>query len=315
MAKQEGTQQKRVNFDFFQVWIKGKDGEKIFDLDDWIERLPEKPLDKRNIRYNGDIIRCDKTAVLHEENEPVSILHFTRLRNSTAPAVATLSLPDLIDVDLKADEYIAEDVSALFDYRNSVLMIQKNIFSLSISALAKYVNYFWNVGNSEDDMELIEFLPVLRKDAFKLGLSAKRINKFSFKTANRQRGSMKPFQGGLASAISALEAYDGVSIEVTISTTRSKDSVLDQHAVYESIKTIQQRQTDFKRAMVTSGDSGVSVPIELIDSRLTTFRMFNVPMKAYLDQETVQQDMDEIYSPIYSNFKKTVDENLEKITK
>ncbi|WP_338047570.1 DUF6731 family protein, partial [Loigolactobacillus bifermentans] len=178
------TQPKNVNFDFFQVWKIGADKKEVpFDFDDWCENLPaseikgESNLDKRNIRYSGDIIRCDNIFTESPHKNPVTILHFTKLRDSSRPAVATLSTPELTDVSLKANEYIAEDVSALFDSSNYCLMLQKNIFCLSVSSLADYVNYFWNIGKDEKDYELIQFRPILRKDAFKVGLNAKKINK------------------------------------------------------------------------------------------------------------------------------------------
>ncbi|MES5423469.1 DUF6731 family protein [Lacticaseibacillus paracasei] len=311
MAKKTKTQEKKVNFDFFQVWSKTAEEEKVFDIDDWVEKLPSGKLEERNIRYNGDIIRCDNYYVTHPEKNPFTLLHFTRLRNSSAPAVASINVPELNDVDLKEDEYIAEDVSSLFDYTNSVLMFQRNAFSLSITSLAQYVNYFWNRDRAENESELIEFRPILRKDAFKAGLGTKHINKFSFKTANIVPGSgFKLFQGALGSTIDAMEKYSGVSIEVTISTRQSKKSVLDRSEVVETIKAIQQQQSLFKKATVVSGDSGKSVPIELINGRVETSQMFNVPLKAYLDPETVQQDMNEIYSPDEENFKATVDKNL-----
>ncbi|HJE97436.1 MAG TPA: hypothetical protein K8V00_07420 [Ligilactobacillus acidipiscis] len=310
------TQPKKVNFDFFQVWIKSHDGNiKPFDLDDWSEKLPSDNLDERNIRYSGDIIRCDKAECIHPEDHPLTILHFNRLRNSTAPAVATLSTPELTDVELKDNEYIAEDISALFDSTNCVLMLQRNIFSLSVNSLAKYVNYFWNVNKEEEKMDEIEFRPVLIKDAFKTGLKAKRINKFTFKTANVVRGTgvNNIFKSGIGKAIEALETYSGVDVEVTISTTRSKESVLDKEAVHQSIEEIKAHQINFKKAILTSGDEGHSVPIQLINGRLNVDRTFDVPLKKFLDPETVQQDMEQIYSEKYDNFKKEVEDNLVKI--
>ncbi|QGG59661.1 hypothetical protein LB003_03725 [Loigolactobacillus bifermentans] len=104
--------------------------------------------------------------------------------------------------------------------------------------------------------------------------------------------------------------YSGVSIEVKISTTRSKNSVLDTAEVIKSVKEIEAHIGDFKRATITSGDSGSSVPIELINSRLHVCRIFEVPIKKFLDQETVQQDMYEMYSPNYDNYKNEVDKNV-----
>lgn len=309
-------QDKNVNFDFFQVWKISDSDTKIFDLDDWAQRLPSV-LDERNIRYNGDTIRCDGYRIHSPENNPMSILHFARLRDHNVPAVATLNTPELNDVKLEANEYIAEDVSALFDSTNGVLMLQKNIFSLSVYSLATYVNYFWNLNKDEEDMEQIEIRPILRKDAFKLGLNAKKINKLKVKTGNIVRGKNDnaKFKSGLGKVFEVLTKYSGVSIEVTISTTRSKDSVLDKEAVYDSLKEIQAAQGDFKKATIVSGDTGVSVPIDLIKSRITTSKIFSIPVKAFLNPDKVQEYMLQEYSPSYKNFKKQVEGNLEKIPK
>lgn len=312
------TQPKKVNFDFFQVWKVSENEERTFDLDDWCEILPaingKGSLDRRNIRYSGDIIRCDNVTIDSPEKNPLTVLHFTKLRNSSSPAVATLLTPDLSDVSLGADEYIAEDVSAIFDSTNFCLMLQKNIFSLSVFSLAKYVNYFWNKDKSEDEMEEIEFRPILKKDSFQIGMNAKKINKFSFKTGNIVRGTgiNNIFQSGISGAIESLEKYSGVSIEVTVSTTRSKTSVLDRDEVIQSVKEIKDNLNDFKKASITSGDSGRSVPIELIAGKVSTSQIFNVPIKDFLDPETVQQDMVEIYSQNHNNFKNEVDKNLVK---
>ena len=133
----EENKKKKVSFDFYQVWKVSNNQEKVFDFDDWCELMEttKKKLDDRNIGYNGDIIRCNNIYVSNAEKNPITILHFLRMRRGTTPAVANLNLPKLQDVKLESDEYIAEDVSALFDSTNYVLMLQKNIFSLSVKAL------------------------------------------------------------------------------------------------------------------------------------------------------------------------------------
>lgn len=123
----EENKKKKVSFDFYQVWKVSNNQEKVFDFDDWCELMEttKKKLDDRNIGYNGDIIRCNNIYVSNAEKNPITILHFLRMRRGTTPAVANLNLPKLQDVKLESDEYIAEDVSALFDSTNYVLMLQK----------------------------------------------------------------------------------------------------------------------------------------------------------------------------------------------
>lgn len=308
----EENKRKKVNFDFYQVWKVHDDQENVFDFDDWCELMntTKKKLDDRNIGYNGDIIRCNRIYVANEDKNPVTMLHFLRMRRGTAPAVANLNLPKLSDVDLKADEYIAEDASALFDSTNYVLMLQKNIFSLSVKALQQYVNYFWNEGKSDDEKEEIEFRPILRKDSYKRSKKANKINSFSFKTANMVKPIQSIFKTGIQNIIDSAKGYDGVSVEIKISTTRSKTSILDSKKVHDSVDEIVSNKNLFKKAVVVSGDSGHSEPIELLKEKLSCTREYVIPIKAFLDPEVVEQDMIEKYSPNNDKYKEIVDDNL-----
>lgn len=308
----EESKLKKVNFDFYQVWKIHDDQEEVFDFDDWCELMntQKKEMDDRNIGYNGDIIRCNRIYVANADQNPVTMLHFLRMRRGTTPAVANLNLPKLSDVNLKADEYIAEDASALFDSANYVLMLQKNIFSLSVKALQQYVNYFWNEGKSDDEKEEIEFRPILRKDSYKRSKKANKINSFSFKTANMIKPFQSKFKTGIQNIINSAKGYDGVSVEIKISTTRSKTSVLNSKEVHDSVDEIINNRELFKKAVVVSGDSGHSEPIELLKEKLSCTREYTIPIKAFLDPEVVEQDMIEKYSPNYNNYKKIVDDNL-----
>lgn len=310
---EEENKRKKVSFDFYQVWKIHNDQEQIFDFDDWCELMNtyKEEVNDRNVGYNGDIIRCNKIYVTSEDKNPLTILHFLRMRRGTVPAVANLNLPDLDDVKLKSDEYIAEDVSALFDSTNYVLMLQKNIFSLSVKALQQYVNYFWNENKSDDEKEEIEFRPILRKDSYKRIKKTNKINSFSFKTANLVKPKQSKFKSSIQNVIDSIKGYDGISVEVKISTTRSKTSVLNAKEVHDSVKEIVDNKDLFKKAVVVSGDGGHSEPIELLKEKLSCVREYTIPMKAFLNPEVVEQDMIATYSPNYNtNYKKIVDENL-----
>lgn len=308
----EKSKLKKVNFDFFQVW-KNHDGqEEVFDFDDWCELInnDKKRMDDRNIGYNGDIIRCNRIYVANDDQNPVTILHFLRMRRGTTPAVANLNLPKLSDVNLDANEYIAEDASALFDSTNYVLMLQKNIFSLSVKALQQYVNYFWNEGKADKEKEEIEFRPILRKDSYKRSKKVNKINSFSFKTANVIEPHKSRFKTGIQNIIDSTKEYGGVSVEIKISTTRSKTSVLNSDEVHNSVDEIMNSRELFKKAVVVSGDNGHSEPIELLKEKLSCTREYTIPIKAFLDPEVVEQDMIREYSPNYNNYKRMVDDNL-----
>ena len=312
----EENKKKKVSFDFYQVWKISNNQEKVFDFDDWCELMEEtkKKLDDRNIGYNGDIIRCNNIYVSNAEKNPITILHFLRMRRGTTPAVANLNLPKLQDVKLESDEYIAEDVSALFDSTNYVLMLQKNIFSLSVKAFQQYVNYFWNENRKDDEKEEIEFRPIIRKDSNKRIKKTNKINSISFKTANLVTPFRNRFKSRIQNIIDSTKGYDGVFVEVKVSTTRSKTSILDAKEVHNSVEEIVNNQELFKRAVVVSGDGNHSELIELLDEKLSCVREYEIPIKAFLNPEKVEEDMIVKYSPNYENYKKIVDDNLEKIS-
>lgn len=310
---------KRIRFDFYQVYLHKKGGrikdDSLFDLDDWIELISNvSKLAERNVGYNGDIVRCDNVYVDHPDKNPLTIFHFTKLRSGTAPAIANLNLPDLSDVSLKSDEYIAEDVSGLYDSSSHVVMLQKNIFSLSATAISNYMSYFWQKQEGHEQ-DIIEFRPVIRKDAFRSSLKANAFKELIVKTANLKKGLAFPdniLSSGLNNVIEAMKQYSGATIEVRIRPRRVKESYLDKEEVKDTINEIEANKQYFKKAtVVTENVNQTKETIELLCGLLHIYLEFNIPLKTYLDPSVVQQDMITKYSLNYDErYKDTVDRNL-----
>ena len=309
---------KQVRFDFYQVYVhqsnKRYKDDKLFDLDDIWEIINEiSELKDKSIDYNGDIVRCDNIYVNNPDKNPLTVFHFTKLRSDNVPATTSLQLPKLSEVNLKDDEYIAEDVSGLYDHTNHVIMLQKNIFSLSMQAIANYLTYFWQKSDLNREDQIIEFRPVMRKDAFKQAKKAKNIKKLIVKTANLGKDKMFPknlLSSSLNNIISAMEQYGGSVVEVKITPRRSKDSFLDKDKVQETIKEIEENPKLFTKAVIVDKDQQQDT-IELLAGKIHIYREFNVPTKTYLNPETVQEDIIGYYSLNYdTKFKQTIDNNL-----
>lgn len=314
-----------VKFDYYQVSVsntKSKKGKKKtsepFDLTKWMDIVQSKyDDDPANVTmaYFGERIRCDSTTIINPDNNPLAELHFTKLREKNSPAVGSIHLKDLKPVQLSGDEFIAEDVSCIFDPSNYVLMLQKNIYSLSRSSLVEYINYFWNIDREEDDYEYIELNPIFRKDSFKNGKKMANFKKLSFKTGNKNNGQASfnnPFQGDIGKVFKAMQQLKGLNIEVTITASQAKNKQLDHKEVIKIINEIEDQQNLFKSASVSGPISGTdkSTFIDLMNGKVQSILPFDVPKKHPLDANSVLTSMLAEYRPDGKNMKRVVESNM-----
>lgn len=95
--------------------------------------------DKKIVTQYGIPTRLDKfhevivdSATLRKfSNMKLLYFHMSKLRDDPI-AVTRQEVDELSDLDLDADEYIAEDINCLFDTENCILFIQRNFHSLSV---------------------------------------------------------------------------------------------------------------------------------------------------------------------------------------
>lgn len=244
---------RKVNFSYYRLIINTCEGDrKFFDLTQWMEKMASFSAERTKIQMFEDIIRYDFGEVNSIFKYEYAILHFTKLRFGGVPAVGNILNPVLKDVVLSADEYIAEDVSGLFDIKNSVLMLQKNIYSLSLTALKEYINYFWNLEASENEKELIELLPIMECDSFGRGKKARAFKKITLKTANVPSLDCFNFiTGPIGEIVDKSKYLGGKNIEISISAGRKKDDKLNRQDVLSLINSIEENIDDFKKMSMT----------------------------------------------------------------
>lgn len=303
---------RNVKFDYFEVHILHDQQDRLFNLAQWAATLPAgKTSEKRNVRSFGEIIRCDDCESDQHGGSSYTTLHFTKLREKNTPAVATLSNAELSDVTLGANEYIAEDISILFDETNYVAMIQKNIYSLSVSALQKYLNYFWNLSKDESDNDLIELRPIFERGTIKKARNSKDFKQLSISTADVSEASKfsNPFSGDLGDTIKALRNFDGLQIQIKISVGRHRKTNLNQKEVIDAIDQIKDNQGNFKDAEVKVGDSGKVELIDLINGTFFSVIPFNVPLKTALHPDSVKTAMLGEYLPSSNDMQGNIQKN------
>lgn len=308
---------RNVRFDYFQLYCiekndEGKKIERLFDFFQWMNVMNDiEKINDRTITYNTERIRIDNLRI--EPKTEYGLVHFARLRQSNVPSITALTRDNFKDVTLKADEYLAEDISALYDQETHVLMLQRNIHSLSPTGVADYINYFWN---RIHENQVIELRPVMKEEAFKYGFGKKVYKKLIVKTADtgaNQSGLFDNLKNPFAKAFSALDSLDGVNIEITVTSSRSKES-LDFEQVIKTLKELEDHQGLLKKVQVSAKETEDTKveKIDLIDGKVSSVLPFNIPIKTSLAYDSVQTSMLAEYNPKENNKKKVVDYNLLK---
>lgn len=307
MNKKRTTVPRRVKFYYYEVHkISKNKSDVLFNLSQWASCLPKGGSSKeRNISSLGETIRCDniKSEQLETNqygNFNIDIIHFTKLRSKNNPAVAAINSTDLYDVKLDSDEFIAEDVSMLFDDTNYVAMIQKNIYSLSVNAIQDYINYFWNKDKNKDEYEKIEFRPIFEKNMFNKARRAKEFKSLTLSTADvKDPNSFNfSFTGELGDLIKSFKSFDCLNVSIKISVGRHRRFSLNKESVIDAIDQIQKNITKIKDASVkVSDDDNHSQPIDLINNSFCSPLIFEIPLKTALLPNVVKKKMLAEYMP------------------
>lgn len=315
---------RNVRFDYYQLVCvqdvkndndKGnaKKKEKLFDFIQWMNQLNDvKKLEDRTINYNAENIRVDDIRI--EPKTKYGLVHFSRLRETNVPSITTITDNKSEDVKLKANEYLSEDISGLYDSENHVVMLQRNIHSLSPTGVEKYINYFWNLNHKD---EYIDLRPVMVKEAFKKGIGKKHYEKISFKTANLSENDFDKLAGmktSFSSIFKEINTFNGVNIELTIGVSTKKEDHLDRTEAIQALEEIKSNQKLFKKVQIATKDTeeGKIERYDLINGKVFSVLPFEIPTKTSLNYNSVQTSMLNEYNPKVSNKKKEVDDNLKR---
>lgn len=266
-----GCKKRNVRFEFYQ--INGKiveDGEvkkglyNIMPILNKISRLV-KMTDRDAVLY-GERVRLDRLEIINEHPE-IYGLHFTRLRNDK-PAYIELEDELLKELPLSPGEYIAEDISCLYDVELRLLMIQRNIHSLSVSGLEAYLDEF-----KDDDVEIsLQF--VSDKEIIDSALKNSKFRKLELRSASANEDTkMGLLKNVISPFMDMFSGFGGTNFSIEISAGRTgEDLSVDQ--VKSILEAIRNDKSLFSSALV-SAKSSASVPIEkydLINGKLYVYR-------------------------------------------
>ena len=102
--------------------------------------------DQKEVKLYGVTVRIDKFEKLILDDQTLRkfpglelvYFHMTKLRDDGL-AITKERKDNLENLDLDADEYLAEDINCIFDTKNCLMFIQRNFHSLSITGVCNYL--------------------------------------------------------------------------------------------------------------------------------------------------------------------------------
>lgn len=228
--------------------------DRIFDLRRWIQKAMDIPLERRALEYYQEQARLEKAV--YRDDLKYWFLHFARLRDTNLPSKATVNT-ETCPMELDDDEYIGEDVTALYDDRLSVVCLQRNRYSLSPSGIEHYLNRIWASAG-----ETIHLRAVRVPDTQELVSSASQYRKLTVRFADLKKTEFSSGKSPLKKVLEAFGEYDALCGEVTVNLGRSRDETLSPSTVRDSIDDVMANREAVSRAeikMRRTDDAAVEV--------------------------------------------------------
>ncbi|HAO6535996.1 TPA: hypothetical protein IQC46_002711, partial [Listeria monocytogenes] len=269
---------------------------------DYINKLN---LEDRNIVIQGEQARLSKISLHQDKPYELFQLNLCRLREDTPGITSTIS-SELSNIPLEENEYIAEDINILYDNGHHVMMIQRNIHSLSATGLQVYLQNMLEQMDPNNNLT-ISLEPILDIYALKKAKSKDLYRKITLRVATNKVGKL--LDDPIGRSFEQLESIEGATIEITISSESKKKSKLKTGEIRKIIETIEQERELYSKAEISGKDSEDSTieKFDLLKGKLRIQKFYNVPTKKYLDPDTV---LDDITVGYMNNYRDEVVKNL-----
>lgn len=284
---------RKVKFEYYQLFIRkeGEDKYELFDLTEWMDFVKNISLEKRSKDYNGERARLEEDPDFN-----YFFLHFVRLRATNIPSKAKIDTV-VEPFELDDDEYLGEEVSALYDENKSILMLQRNKFSLGPSGIQEYVNLMWP---EEDEIEL-RAIPI--PNSFDLAKKPKIYRKLNLRLADIDKkvspSILEGFKSPIKNFVSTYGEYEGINAQILITVGTQKDSELNEQAMRETIDDIENNKDLFSKAEISirDHDSAPVETIDLFDGQAHDFSTFRLETRGTLSHYAVAEAMYMLYHP------------------
>lgn len=286
VGKEKRDKKKIVNFEFYEVRSINKESKvtSYYSLFELLGFINSKTLDSRTISYREESARMNRITLNQNPAFDLHEMHFCRLRDQEPAKTSTIS-SELIELGLEDNEYIAEDINLLYDSNIHMLMIQRNMHSLSPSGVAYYFNEFLHEMTGNDDIS-IELAPVMDTDAVIKSKKKEVFRKITLRTSSdMDEGAIG--NEALRKVFTHLKKVKGSTIEITISSNTS-NAKLDSDIIMDVLETIEKDKDLFSKAIVSAKNMEESIEkFDLLKGKYRMQQEFNIPTGTILKHEAV----------------------------
>lgn len=284
--------EKKVKLEYFRVVCTSiddihKSGVKdvLFDLNKWISIFDGmlSNISNRVKKYNGENVRLDEFLAYGKD---MWILRFIRMRDSNLPKKAYRN-KNTEDMELETDEYIGEEVIAIYDDSINVLALQRNRNSLSVTGIEKYMNEVW----MHNDGNIIHLRPILSNVNFNDFISNPnaQYKKIVFKIADTEDISENTYNNSsIGNILNIARNHKGNCVEVTISNGRSRNKRLSNTVVTSTLAELSENKDILKKAEVYCAKDENEDSFEFVD--LLSDKLYDYVLIQYEPKKSVSSD-------------------------
>ncbi|WP_066307795.1 DUF6731 family protein [Bacillus sp. FJAT-29814] len=284
---------KYVNFDYFHVVCRPKNSAPTFrdvpfDVRAIFSIMENKDLAERTIQYKQEHARMEQFSFMgHTQN--LWDMYFTRLRDFNLPSKAKKNSKS-VPVDLDDDEYIGENVSAIYDQTCNIIMIQRNRYSLGPSAIEEYFNQFCNPN------EEIHLRPIYVTDMQTRVKSADSVRKLRIKFSDVKKASENVTGDSLKRWLTAFDDYETIAGEIVLTVGRKRKASLGGNLkglvdeIYANQDLVSHAEASIRKTELADNEV-----IDLFNDNAHDIATFLLPPRAILNHEAVILEMERLY--------------------
>lgn len=250
---------KKIRVEYYQVTVSdvtGKKKEQPYDLRELITKAETLGLEGRTFPYYEENARLDQYQ--YDKLNDFWYLSFVRLRQEGLPVKAKKNQA-AVSLHLMDDEFLGENVAAVYDCKNHILAVQRNRDSLSFAGIQAYLTQLLGQPGKE-----ISLLPVPMEKVFEKAGKAKIIKKITLKFASartRKRKSISSF-AGLFSYFDSFENSNNAVVSISVG--RGKKSSLNCEMLQKTLSDIKEAGDTVTGAEVTIKDDE-EAKVEVLD--------------------------------------------------
>lgn len=228
---------RKIRIEYYQVVKAKRDGsgqDELFALENLIVVASKKTLEQRTYQYYQEEARLDK--FYYNEILDVWYLNFVRLRQTKLPVKATKT-EEATAMNLGKDEYIGEDVTAVYDCVNKIVAVQRNRDSLSSVGIEMYLTELY--GKADEGIFL---RPIPMKNMFDKAGKAKCVRKFVLKFAsNKSDRRVLPANSSFKDLLNYFDRFEtSKNAIVTISLGKGRKGSLDESMVRQTLQDLKE---------------------------------------------------------------------------